>query len=145
VRLRIPAPLMAEIQRHAEQQYPEEGAGLILGSLDGEDRIARSVLPVNNTFEAKQRGRRYLIDPMAILRAEEEAQQRGLSVLGVFHSHPDHPPTPSKFDVEWAVPWYVYLITAVRQGIAEHTRAWRLQEDHAEMIEEQLAIEQEAR
>ena len=143
--LRIPAQLMAEIQRHAEQQYPEEGAGLILGSLDGEDRIARSVLPVNNTFEAQQRGRRYLIDPMAILKAEEEAQREGLSVLGVFHSHPDHPPTPSKFDLEWAVPWYVYLITAVRQGIAEQTRAWRLQEDHAQMTEEQLAIEQEAR
>jgi len=145
VSLRIPARLMAEIQRHAEQQYPEEGAGLILGLLDGEDRTARSVLPVSNTFEAHQRGRRYLIDPMAILRAEQQAEQKGLSVLGVFHSHPDHPPTPSKFDEEWAVPWYIYLITAVRQGIAEQTRAWRLQEDHARMIEEQLAIEQEAR
>lgn len=143
--LRIPAQVMAEIQRHAEQQYPEEGAGLILGSLDGEDRTARSVLPVSNTFEAEQRGRRYLIDPMAILRAEEEAERQGMSVLGVYHSHPDHPPTPSKFDVEWAVPWYIYLITAVRQGIAEQTRAWRLQEDHAQMIEEPLAIEQEAR
>ena len=143
--LRMPVQLMAEIQRHAEQQYPEEGAGLILGSLDGEDRTARSVLPVSNTFEAKQRGRRYLIDPMAILQAEKEADRTGLSVLGVFHSHPDHPPTPSKFDLEWAVPWYIYLITAVRQGIAEQTRAWRLQEDHVEMIEEQLAIEPEAR
>ena len=141
----MPVQLMAEIQRHAEQQYPEEGAGLILGSLDGEDRTARSVLPVSNTFEAKQRGRRYLIDPMAILQAEKEADRTGLSVLGVFHSHPDHPPTPSKFDLEWAVPWYIYLITAVRQGIAEQTRAWRLQEDHVEMIEEQLAIEPEAR
>jgi len=145
VSLRMPVQLMAEIQRHAEQQYPEEGAGLILGSLDGEDRTARSVLPVSNTFEAKQRGRRYLIDPMAILQAEKEADRTGLSVLGVFHSHPDHPPTPSKFDLEWAVPWYIYLITAVRQGIAEQTRAWRLQEDHVEMIEEQLAIEPEAR
>ncbi|MGH2620276.1 MAG: M67 family metallopeptidase [Anaerolineales bacterium] len=143
--LRIPAQLLAEIQRHAEQQYPEEGAGLILGLLDGEDRTARSVLPVNNTFEAEQRGRRYLIDPMAILRAEEEAQRKGSNVLGVYHSHPDHPPTPSKFDLEWAVPWYIYLITAVRQGIAEQTRAWRLQEDHAQMIEEQLTIEQEAK
>ena len=143
--LRLPAQLMAEIQRHAEQRYPEEGAGLILGSLDGEDRTARSVLPVNNTFEAEQRGRRYLIDPMTILQAEEEAERKGLSVLGVFHSHPDHPPTPSKFDVEWAVPWYIYLITSVRQGIAEHTRAWQLQEDHTRMIEVQLANEQEAR
>lgn len=143
--LRIPPQLMAEIQRHAEQQYPEEGAGLILGVLDGEDRTAHSLLPVKNTFEADQRGRRYLIDPMAILRAEEEAQRQGLSVLGVFHSHPNHPPTPSKFDLEWAVPWYIYLITAVRRGIAEQTRAWRLQEDHAQMIEEQLAIEQETR
>ena len=143
--LRIPAQVMAEIQRHAEQQYPEEGAGLILGSLDGEDRTAHSVLPVNNTFEAEQRGRRYLIDPLAILRAEEEAERQGMSVLGVYHSHPDHPPTPSKFDVEWAVPWYIYLITTVRQGIAAETRAWRLQEDHTQMMEEPLAIEQEAR
>ncbi len=141
--LRIAAKPMAEIRRHAEQQYPEEGAGLLLGLLAGEERSVRSVLPVNNSFEAKQRGRRYLIDPKDILSAEEEAERQGMTVLGVFHSHPDHPPTPSKFDADWAVPWYIYLITTVRKGIAEQTRAWRLQEDHAQMVEEQFAIEQE--
>ena len=143
--LRIAAQLLAEIHGHAEQHYPEEGAGLILGSLNGDERSARSVLPVNNTFEAQQRGRRYLIDTQDILKAEDEAQRQGLSVVGVFHSHPDHPPTPSKFDVDRAVPWLIYLITAVRQGVAEQTRAWRLQEEHSEMVEEQLAIDQEAR
>ncbi len=143
--LRIAAQLLAEIHRHAEQQYPEEGAGLILGWLNGDERSAHSVLPVSNNFEAPQRGRRYLIDTQDILKAEDEAQRQGLSVVGVFHSHPDHPPTPSKFDTDWAVPWYIYLITTVRQGVAEQTRAWRLQEDHSEMIEEQLAIKQEAR
>ena len=143
--LRVSSELMAEIGRHGEEQYPEEAAGLLLGAVDGETRSARRVLPLANVFDSEQRGRRYLINPLDILHAEDEAERLGMDVVGVFHSHPDHPPTPSKFDLDWAVPWYVYLITSVREGIASESRAWKLQDDHSQMIEELLTVEQEAR
>ena len=143
--LRVPPKLLAEIGRHGESHYPEEAAGLIFGAVDGETRSARGVFPLANVFEPEQRGRRYQINPRDILHAEDEAERLGLDVVGVFHSHPDHPPTPSQFDLDHAVPWYVYLITSVRQGVAAESRAWKLRDDHSQMIEELLTIEQEAR
>ena len=139
--LTIPSPVMDEIRGHGEKLYPEEGAGLILGSIDSEHREARRVLPMPNHFDNGERGRRYLLDPREILQAEELAEQLGLEVIGVFHSHPDHPPAPSQYDLDWAVPWYVYLITRVEQGAAAESRAWRMLEDHTEMVEEVLEIE----
>jgi proteasome lid subunit RPN8/RPN11 len=142
MRLRIPAQVMEEIHAHGEKLYPEEGAGLILGAIEGENRKARRVLPMPNHFEPNERGHRYRLDAKEILQAEELAEQLGLDVVGVFHSHPDHPPAPSQYDLEWAVPWFVYLITRVESGAASESRVWRMLEDHSSMVEEVLEIEE---
>ncbi len=142
MRLAIPVYVMGEIHAHGEKLYPEEGAGLLLGSIEGDHREARRVLPMPNHFEPNERGHRYRLDPQEILQAEELAEQLGLEVIGVFHSHPDHPPAPSQYDLEWAVPWFVYLITSIEGGAASKSRAWRMLEDHSRMVEEVLTIEE---
>ncbi|HEX9676517.1 MAG TPA: M67 family metallopeptidase [Anaerolineales bacterium] len=128
------------IEAYAEAHYPEEGAGLILGDEAGEKREAREILPLPNRREAGERGHRYEIDPLETLAAEDQADALGLKVIGVFHSHPDHPAAPSQTDLHFAVPWYSYLITSVRSGRAHETRAWRLDESEAGMQEEQLEV-----
>jgi proteasome lid subunit RPN8/RPN11 len=140
--LTIPVQVMEEIHAHGEKLYPEEGAGLILGTIEEESRKARRVLPMPNHFEPNERGHRYRLDPKEILQAEELAEQLGLEVIGVFHSHPDHPPAPSQYDLEWAVPWFVYLITSIASGAASESRVWRMLEDHSRMVEEVLDIEE---
>ena len=142
MRLTIPAQVMGEIHAHGEALYPEEGAGLLLGSIDGDHREARRVLPMPNHFEPDERGHRYRLDPQETLQAEQLAEQLGLEVIGVFHSHPDHPPAPSQYDLEWVVPWFVYLITSVVDGAASDSRVWRMMEDHSRMVEEVLKIEE---
>ena len=128
------------IEAYAEAHYPEEGAGLILGDEVGERREAREILPLPNRREAGERGRRYEIDPLETLAAEDQADALGLKIIGVFHSHPDHPAAPSQTDLHFAVPWYSYLITSVRSGRAHESRAWRLDESEAGMQEEQLEV-----
>jgi len=63
-----------------------------------------------------------------------------LDVLGVFHSHPDHPNQPSEFDREWAMPWFSYVITSINLGRAVASRSWLLSEDRAQFAEEQIAV-----
>ncbi len=142
MRLTIPVQVMGEIHAHGEALYPEEGAGLLLGLIEGDHREARRVLPMPNHFEPNERGHRYRLDPQETLQAEQLAEQLGLVVIGVFHSHPDHPPAPSQYDLEWAVPWFVYLITSVEDGAASDSRVWRMLEDHSRMVEEVLKIEE---
>ena len=50
----------------------------------------------------------------------------GLEVVGFFHSHPNHPATPSTFDRERAWGSYVYVIVHVTPNGAQETTAWEL-------------------
>lgn len=139
--LRIPRPLIRAIQRHGEEQYPEEGAGVLLGIHDEESgRYVREILPFDNQFEAGERGHRYLISPENMMWAEDLADDKGLDLVGIYHSHPDHPPRPSEFDLHWALPWYSYLITSVIDGSAGESRAWQLAEDRSGMTEQNIRV-----
>lgn len=137
MKLALRPELLAAIEREGEAAYPEEAAGLILGR-DGEVRRADRLAPLPNTWEAGERRRRYRIDPLALLRVELEAEAEGLAVIGVYHSHPDHPPVASQTDLAWAAPWFVYVITAVVHGRAGASRAWRLADDRAGMLEVEI-------
>jgi len=138
--LSLPAPLLEEIQAHGTRAYPEEGAGLLLGAFEGNDRRVSRLLPLANHFRSESRNRRYLIEPRDLLAAEDEAERQGLEVVGVFHSHPDHPARASDFDTQWALPVYSYLITQIQAGEAIESRSWRLAEDRGKMTEEPLQI-----
>lgn len=136
--LHILPDLLGQIHRHGEAAYPEEGAGFLLGVLREGKKIVTTVLPVENSREDAARHNRYLVSPLDYAQAEETASQQELDVLGVFHSHPDHPNRPSEFDREWAMPWFSYLITSVQAGKAVESRCWQLAEDRSQFVEETL-------
>jgi len=137
----LDASLLRNLCQHAEQRYPEEGAGLLLGSVEGDRRRATSIKLLENRSVPETRRRRYLIHAVEMLHAEQEAEAAGVEILGVFHSHPDHPAAPSEFDREHALPWYVYLIIRVQAGNAMESRAWKLNEDRLQMSELPLMVE----
>lgn len=140
--LEIPAEVLQQILQHGEAAYPEEGAGLLLGQEDGGAvRRVTAVITFSNAREDAARHNRYLITPQDMLRGEQEAARLGVDVLGVFHSHPDHPDQPSEFDREWALPWFSYLITSVQSGRAVRSRSWRLLEDRSAFDEESLVLD----
>jgi len=139
MKLRISREALAQIHAHGEQAYPEEGAGFLLGDY-GEEKIVRKALPLPNAREEGARHNRYLIAPEEYLKAELEAERLGLSLIGVFHSHPDHPSRPSEFDREWAQPRFSYVITSVENGKARQSRSWLLKEDRSQFMEEKIEI-----
>ena len=131
--------LLGSIAAHGEQAYPAEGAGFLLGT-DQDDRVVHDLVFAANTRELPARSRRYLIDPQEYIAAEIESEQRGLELLGVFHSHPDHPSAPSEYDREWAQPSFSYIITSIQSGKAGDSRSWRLDDDRNRFVEEEIRI-----
>jgi proteasome lid subunit RPN8/RPN11 len=129
---------VAAIDRHCEEAYPHEGCGILLGRLDGERRLVVEVIPTANAQEREAAHRLYTIPPEQLLGGELQAEERGLEVVGYFHSHPDHPARPSEHDLAQAWPDYSYLILAVRQGRAAQHRSWHLRDDRSGFEEESI-------
>lgn len=138
--LEINSTLLNEIHQHGQTAYPEEAAGMLLGKAEGERKQVLQRLELHNAREDSARHNRYLLTAEDYLRAEQEAARQGLDVIGVYHSHPDHPNRPSDFDREWAMPWFSYLITSVHKGQAQGSRAWLLAEDRTSFHEETIIL-----
>ncbi len=136
--LTIPTGLYTQIVTHLQTAYPSEGAGLLLGNANGDGKTVQSILPFANKFESGEQYHRYLITGEDMLKGETEAEKLGLDVIGVFHSHPDHPAQASEYDREHALPWYSYLIVPVQNGQAAQARCWVLADDREKFIEEEV-------
>ena len=132
----LPRRLLEQINAHVEKAYPEEGAGFLIGR-DGE---VMSIVALSNAREDGARLNRFLFTPEDYLKAELQADDLGLSLIGVFHSHPDCPNVPSEFDREWAQPFFSYIITRVDEGTAVNSRSWKLLEDRSRYEEEEIEI-----
>jgi proteasome lid subunit RPN8/RPN11 len=139
--IKLRADQLKAIEVHCESTYPSEGAGFLLGRmLDCETLLIEAVLPVKNKREAEARHNRYELSPKDYMRAETVAMDQGIDLAGVFHSHPDHPSTPSDFDRDHALPRFVYLITSVQASKAVLTQAWRLDDGREGFVEDQLDV-----
>ena len=132
----IPNQLLKKMTVHMERAYPEEGAGFLIG----EEGEVKEIVALSNSREDGARHNRFLFTPEDYLNAELTAEGLGLSLIGVFHSHPDCPNVPSEYDREWAQPFFSYIITRVDEGKAVNSRSWRLLEDRSKYEEEEISI-----
>jgi proteasome lid subunit RPN8/RPN11 len=116
----------------------------------GGGKRADFVLPVENNWEAGERYHRFVISPEDFMRAEREARRVQKEILGIYHSHPDHPARPSDYDREQALPFYSYLIVSVRgpdaadgagacPKVAELT-SWELSDTRDQFLEEEITL-----
>ena len=111
--MRIATEALEAVRLHAEEGYPEEICGFLIGPR-GSGRVARAARARNTVVERARD--RYEIDPRDMIRAQREADAAGDDILGYYHSHPDHPARASVFDAErsWAGP--LYLIVSCVEG-----------------------------
>jgi cysteine synthase B len=137
----VPDEVMAAIRQHGVASYPDECCGAMIGDESG---VVIEALPLSNTTTDERR-RRFLIGPDAYRAAEKHASATGRTLIGFYHSHPNHPAVPSAFDLAHAWPNLRYLIVSVRGGRAEEARTWRLREDRSSFEEETIASEQPLR
>jgi proteasome lid subunit RPN8/RPN11 len=128
----------------ALQSYPDECCGFFFGREVDEERIITDVLIVNNSKEGDKK-RRFEISPKDYLNAERFADEKGLQLLGVYHSHPNHPAIPSEHDRVAAQPYFSYIIISVKENEIADIRSWQLNESsqfEEETIENQFIINQ---
>ncbi len=140
---------LTAISAHAERVYPEECCGLMLGSVHKDQKQLVEPVPLRNEWtpdvlpsqpsvttsqgvevDAHTKHRRYWIDPKDMLRVQREARDKGLNIIGIYHSHPDHAAEPSECDRVLAWSEYAYVIVSVCEGKAVDVQNWALDSKH---------------
>ena len=135
-----------EIAAHGERDYPFECCGLLLGRFAEQgNKVVVETHPISNAREETAKRNRFLIRPDELLRGEKYAAARELDVIGFYHSHPDHPAVPSRYDLEHAWPLYSYIVVAVHDGVKIDFRSWEMEPDRTRFTEELICIESAAR
>jgi len=119
---------------HAYDGLPDEACGLLAGP-PGTNRCA-AFYPCRNAAESS---RVYTIDPKDHLRADRDAESRGLEIIGVMHSHTHTEAYPSPTDVAQAPdPGWHYVIVSLRDE-APTLRSYRIVDEVID--EEVVAVE----
>jgi len=101
------------IRRHGEETFPHECCGVLLGHAEEAANVVVDAIRAGN-IRTDSAHNRYQIAPQELIRIQREARQRGLDIVGFYHSHPDHPAQWSKTDLAEAH-WFgcSYVITSV--------------------------------
>ncbi len=136
---------LQQIEIHATKTYPEECCGLLLGTIARDHQRVIEVRETENDWtptmiegfehlsssdnQSLSRKNRFSIAPSVLLQVQKEIRNRNLNIIGIYHSHPDHPAIPSAFDREIAWPDYSYIIASLRQGKVTAIKSWKLQEN----------------
>jgi proteasome lid subunit RPN8/RPN11 len=133
--VKIPVHLYSSIYAHGEESYNEECCGALFGFNKDYGKDIKEIMKFKNEKD-ENRQNRYLISPEEYLIAEKAAKEKNLELIGFYHSHPDHPAVPSKFDTDHAFPWFIYIIVSVQNGKAADLRGWVLEENREKFNEE---------
>jgi proteasome lid subunit RPN8/RPN11 len=155
----IPPAVRAAIAAWAEQAYPQEGCGLLIGQFDkgAVKRVVR-LAPLTNRLLADTvtnaptlpPGRQgagagkteFYMDPAEFNAETLKAEREGNDVVGIIHTHPDHPAKPSAIDssqpflAQWS-----NIIVSVAQGRLADMKSWFRETDSEPFVEEVIAIE----
>ncbi len=126
------------IIEHGESGFPHEVCGVLIGNNGKitDYKICRNL----NTERAHDR---YELDPISFNEADEWAREKGLEILGIYHTHPDHPSLPSETDRVRAWPDWVYIIYSINSGKFNDARGWVLEEFDGGFIEEEIKVVEE--
>jgi proteasome lid subunit RPN8/RPN11 len=114
--LTITRSVYLDLIAHLIDGLPDEACGLFAGVSGGEggSTVTRFYPSVNVAASS----RIYTIDPKTHLRADIDAEDAGLEILGVVHSHTHTEPYPSPTDVQQAPdPAWHYVIVSFRTGV----------------------------
>jgi proteasome lid subunit RPN8/RPN11 len=129
----IPGNIIEALFEQAGRKAPVEACGYLAG-IDG--RVSKHY-PMTNI---EGRNDHFAFDPKEQFAVHKSSRDEGLTVIGVYHSHPASPARPSREDIRLAYdPTVVYIIVSLMDGI-KMMRGFRIIKGQVE--EEPMIIEE---
>ena len=135
--IRIDSEAWAAMVAHAREAYPNECCGAMFGSNDGSAKSVAASLRLENAFEGAQAAR-YELRPQDLMAADRAARQRGMDLIGIYHSHPDCAAYFSETDLKNSCPWYSFVVLSIRDGEFHEANSWLPNAEQTEAAREEL-------
>lgn len=126
-----------EMVAHAQQIYPNECVGVMLGRSQDGTKTVTEALRMENVHQGPQAAR-YVLDQKALLAADSEARARKLEMIGIYHSHPDCDAYFSETDLKNSCPWYSFVVLSIKGGAFDHANSWLPDPDQTSAAKEDL-------
>lgn len=115
--LKIAKAIFKQLIDVCKREYPKEACGLIAGVKRNEDLLINEVYPLRNVAESSFT---YEADAEEVYNAFISIEKSGLSVLGIYHSHPFSRAEPSELDKRVAFyPGMIYVIVSLMEGAVD--------------------------
>ncbi len=96
----------------AINKKPNESCALLFGKKDNEKIIITEIYPTENIEKSPVN---FTISNEQLIQGYKIAEEKGLEVIGIFHSHPDSEPYPSETDKKFMeinpVAWIIFSIS----------------------------------
>lgn len=109
---------------------------MMVGTGESEKRVQGCYRAAN--ADKERAGDRYRIDADDYYRIDQKARADRLSIIGIYHSHPDFTPYPSVYDIKNAWPSYSYLIISVDKDKNTVLKSWVLDGGGRHLVAEDI-------
>jgi len=125
--LKIPVSIYNSLIAHARDGFPLE----ICGILGGTDDTVSAVYPMTNTDASNEH---FMMEPREQFSVVKELRAKGLSMLAIYHSHPETPARPSREDIRLALtPMVSYIIISLADPAEPAVKSYKIQGENVEL------------
>jgi len=135
----ITAAALEAIRAHGVETFPEECCGALI-AVDG---VVVEAFKLANTTSAGA-ARRFKVGPADYRASEARASELNGTLVGFYHSHPNHPARPSSYDLEQAWPNFSYVIISVNAAVPGDVTNWFLKDDRSAFEQGELICHTES-
>ena len=112
------------LEQHANEQSPLEAWAILLGTSNDNTWETTDIFLTENIDKSEVN---FTISNEQLMEGYTMAEDKGLDIVGIFHSHPNSQPSPSNTDIKFMkgnpVPWIIY------SGITKEMKAYLLDSD----------------
>ena len=119
-----------EVKTSAENCYPSEACGFLVGQLTSPQIIKVTRVVEAKNILAEESATRFEADPKTRIMLEKETRGTSVKLIGHYHSHPDCAAIPSATDLKNCFePGLLWLIVSVKNGKADAACAYQIFSD----------------
>lgn len=156
--VQMPQAVYKEIVQWAEGAFPYEGCGLLIGRFDLKvhKKVDRFVPLTNDlllstelsapTLPKDRQGpgsgkTEFVMNAVEFNKEYMKALREGLDVVGVVHTHPNHPPRPSHIDSSqpFLAQWSNVIVSVINGKMAD-MKSWFRHSDDIPFVEEPIVV-----